>query len=274
MPADTVMFVDDEQGVLSSLKRLLRREPYTVITASSGPEALILIDQHVIQVAISDQRMPGMAGTEFLRKVKERQPETIRVVLSGYADLASILEAINKGEIYRFLTKPWNDEELKVSIRQCLEQYALRLENRELTRRVEEQNARLRHEHGLSSGALRVIQDMLAELPVPVLGIGDKGMVVMANHMLCERFQRFSGDIVGRQAEKVLPRGLIDLVEACGNAPTVTLKDELVIDGQVVEVRVKALSVRENMNYVLVFDPSTGCSNDLNLCVSKRGKAT
>lgn len=120
-----VLCVDDEVNILNSLKRLLRKEDYTVLTATSGSEGLSLLEKQPVQVVISDQRMPEMTGTEFLKKVKERYPNTIRVILSGYAEAPALLGAINEGEVFRFLTKPWNDEELKAEIQQCLAQYDL-----------------------------------------------------------------------------------------------------------------------------------------------------
>ena len=120
-----VLCVDDEVNILNSLKRLLRKEDYTVLTATSGPEGLSLLEKQPVQVVISDQRMPEMTGTEFLKKVKERYPNTIRVILSGYAEAPALLGAINEGEVFRFLTKPWNDEELKPEIQQCFAQYDL-----------------------------------------------------------------------------------------------------------------------------------------------------
>ncbi len=115
-PERTLLLLDDEDNVLRSLVRLFRRDGYKVLTATTVREAFDLLGSNTVQVIVSDQRMPDMSGTEFLAKVRELYPDTVRMVLSGYTDLATITEAINRGSIYRFLTKPWNDDELRSHI--------------------------------------------------------------------------------------------------------------------------------------------------------------
>ncbi|RPE80891.1 EAL domain-containing protein [Vulcaniibacterium tengchongense] len=115
-PERTLLLVDDEENVLRSLVRLFRRDGYHILTASSVREAFDLLASNSAQVILSDQRMADMSGTEFLTRVRDLYPDTIRMVLSGYTDLATITDAINRGAIYRFLTKPWNDEELREHI--------------------------------------------------------------------------------------------------------------------------------------------------------------
>ncbi|BDU17817.1 EAL domain-containing protein [Lysobacter auxotrophicus] len=115
-PERTLLLLDDEENVLRSLVRLFRRDGYHILTASSVREAFDLLASNTAQVILSDQRMADMSGTEFLTRVRDLYPDTIRMVLSGYTDLATITEAINRGAIYRFLTKPWNDEELREHI--------------------------------------------------------------------------------------------------------------------------------------------------------------
>jgi diguanylate cyclase (GGDEF)-like protein/PAS domain S-box-containing protein len=112
-----LLLVDDEPSILAALRRLLRREGYEIFTAASGTEALELLAREKIQVIVSDQRMPGMSGTDFLSYVKAMYPKTVRIVLSGYADITAVTEAINQGAIYKFFSKPWNDEALKDDLR-------------------------------------------------------------------------------------------------------------------------------------------------------------
>jgi len=139
-----VLLVDDEQNVLRSLARLLRSEDYQVLTAASGEEGLEILSSTQVHLIISDQRMPGMSGTEFLQKTAEVCPDSVRIMLTGYSDIKTAEEAINKVGIFRFLTKPWNDEDLKVTIRQGLEKWLMRDYNRRLLLRIEEQNEELR----------------------------------------------------------------------------------------------------------------------------------
>jgi response regulator RpfG family c-di-GMP phosphodiesterase len=190
MKDQTVLFVDDEENVVKSLNRLLRKERYEFLTASSGHEGLAILRRQPVQVVLSDQKMPDMTGTEFLQEVKRLYPDTVRIVISGDANLDSILESINKGEVYRFLTKPWNDKELKVTIQQCLDQHHLLQENRKLLEQIKGQNEELKEineklEQRVSerTQSLRYAQDMLAALPVPVIGISNDGFVVYMNNV-------------------------------------------------------------------------------------------
>jgi len=113
-----LLLVDDEGNILSALKRLLRRDGYQILTAGSAEEGLEVLAQHQVGVLLSDQRMPGMNGTELLSRVKVMYPNIIRMILSGYTDVNSITESINRGEVYKFLTKPWDDESLRAVIKE------------------------------------------------------------------------------------------------------------------------------------------------------------
>ncbi|KRG81993.1 c-di-GMP phosphodiesterase [Stenotrophomonas daejeonensis] len=118
-PDRTLLLLDDEENVLRSLVRLFRRDGYRILAAGNVRDAFELLAINDVQVILSDQRMSDMSGTEFLGRVKMLYPDTIRLVLSGYTDLTTVTDAINRGAIYRFLTKPWNDDELREHIRQA-----------------------------------------------------------------------------------------------------------------------------------------------------------
>ena len=115
----TLLLVDDEPSILSALKRLFRREGYTVLTAESGMAGLELMASHPVDVVISDGRMPGMTGADFLGRARQLHPDTLRIVLSGYTDLNAVTNAVNRGELFRFLLKPWNDIELLDTVREA-----------------------------------------------------------------------------------------------------------------------------------------------------------
>jgi len=115
----TLLLVDDEENVLRALQRVFRRDGYRVLAASRVSEAFELLASNDVQVIVSDQRMNDVSGTEFLGRVKELYPRTVRLILSGYTDLATVTEAINRGAIYRFLTKPWDEEDLRHHIREA-----------------------------------------------------------------------------------------------------------------------------------------------------------
>jgi len=122
----TVLFVDDEEKVLTSLERALHDEPYNTLFACSGKEALEILQWQEVNVIVTDMRMPEVSGLELLRTVKKNFPHVIRMVLSGYADIDTLLAAINEGEIFRFIAKPWkSNEELRTIIRQAIEFYEL-----------------------------------------------------------------------------------------------------------------------------------------------------
>lgn len=127
-----LLLVDDEESILSSLRRMLRRDGYRILTASSGASALDILAHEPVGVILSDQRMPGMTGTEFLSVVKERYPDTVRMVLSGYTELNSIADAINHGAIYKFLTKPWDDELLRGHVAEAFQRFEMKAENQRL----------------------------------------------------------------------------------------------------------------------------------------------
>jgi putative nucleotidyltransferase with HDIG domain len=139
----TVLFVDDEVNILKALQRLLRHEDMSVLCASRASEALEMLDKTPAQVVVTDQRMPEMSGVDLLSHVRERHPDVVRMMLTGYTEMDVAVEAINRGEIYRLITKPWNDDELRATIRQAFEQSDLRDEIKRLNQITREQNFKL-----------------------------------------------------------------------------------------------------------------------------------
>ena len=125
----SLLLVDDEPGILSSLRRLLRPAGYKIHTAESGKAGLAILEQEPIDLVISDMRMPEMDGARFLEQVRSRWPATIRILLTGYADVTSTIDAINRGEIYRYIAKPWDDNDLMLIVRDALERRRLQGEN-------------------------------------------------------------------------------------------------------------------------------------------------
>lgn len=124
MEQRTVLFVDDDERLLASLKRGLLDEPYNALFVGSGKEALQILGQQEIHVLVTDMRMPEMGGLQLLREVKQRYPHVVRMVLSGYTQVTTVLTAVNQGEVFRYITKPWKlDEEFKPMIREAIEYY-------------------------------------------------------------------------------------------------------------------------------------------------------
>ena len=143
MNENTVLFVDDEANILKALKRLLRNEPFEVLTATCAEEALEHFRRYEIQVVVSDQRMPEMSGADFLSRLRERYPDTIRMMLTGHTEMDTAVEAINRGEIFRLITKPWNEDVLKAALRQALDHCEMKQEIKRLNQVSREQNFKL-----------------------------------------------------------------------------------------------------------------------------------
>ncbi len=143
MNEHAVLFVDDEPNILKALQRLLRNEPWQVLTASDPNEALEILRRSPAQVVVTDQRMPSMSGVDFLSKVREQHGDVIRMMLTGYTEMNVAVEAINKGEIYRLITKPWNDDELRATLRQAFDHHDLKIEIKRLNTVSREQNFKL-----------------------------------------------------------------------------------------------------------------------------------
>jgi putative nucleotidyltransferase with HDIG domain len=139
----TVLFVDDEVNILKALQRLLRVEDMNVLCASRATEALDLLEKHPTQVVVTDQRMPEMSGVDFLSQVREHHPEIVRMMLTGYTEINVAVDAINRGEIYRLITKPWNDDELRATIRQAFDHADLKAEIKRLNQVTRQQNFKL-----------------------------------------------------------------------------------------------------------------------------------
>ncbi|MBW1722857.1 MAG: response regulator [Deltaproteobacteria bacterium] len=238
---NAVLIVDDEENILGALRRLLRKEPYKVFTASSGEEGLNRIREERVQVVVSDQRMPGMSGTEFLARVREEFPDIIRIVLTGYTNLDSIMEAVNKGHVYKLFLKPWNDEALKLEIRRALDQYHLVQTNKKLSRQVLEQNEALKalnenlgnlvHERTreleVQNRALELSREILEHIPLPVLGVSSDGLIVLKNRAaeslpfppgaagVGKHFSECFSPLMTRKAKAAVSSGISQTLTAC-----------------------------------------------------------
>jgi diguanylate cyclase (GGDEF)-like protein len=139
----TLLLVDDDAAIGAAIKRLLRQEGYKILSAHSGQEGLEILARNEVHVILSDQRMPEMTGVEFLSRVKDLYPKTVRLILSGYADLSSVTDAINQGAIYKFLTKPWDNETLCDNVLEAFRHYEQTQQKNYLALGVQEANTTL-----------------------------------------------------------------------------------------------------------------------------------
>lgn len=138
-----IIVVDDEPANLRLLERLFRQD-YQVVTVTSGEEALLLLDQHDAALLITDQRMPGMTGVELLKHTATIRPHMVRMILTGYTDVDALVEAINSDLVYKYVTKPWNNEELRLTVSRALEHYETTKARHELQMTNQRLVARLR----------------------------------------------------------------------------------------------------------------------------------
>ena len=260
-----ILCVDDEVPILKALRRIFMDTDYEILTASSGAEALELLSD-TIQVVVSDYRMPAMNGVDFLREVRRKWPDTVRIVLSGYADTASIVSAINEGEIYKFIPKPWNDDELKVTIDNAVERYFLHKKNIELTLQLQDTNEELRlinenlermveertQELLFQNQALRISQNIMSALPVAVIGIDPAGMVVLYNKM---GSSLFGEAILGTERFTTFPSEINDFIDRVMEKGFVT--GEIPYAGRTLKTKGIVMNHSDDQQgIVLVFDES------------------
>jgi two-component system NtrC family sensor kinase len=229
-----ILCVDDERNVLRSLERVFLDDDYEIVIADSGEEGLQIMETagDSFQVVVSDYRMPVMNGVEFLKAVYANWPNTVRIVLSGYADAGAIVDAINEGHIYKFIPKPWNDEELRVTIQNCLERYFLLRKNQELLQelalanQVLEQKVQERTEAlELRNKALEFSQTMLGNLPVGVVGVDENGLIAHCNTVAAQILKQLCEVFIGTDIEHFCDPRLKELVSRVRHE-----KDVVVID--------------------------------------------
>lgn len=138
----SVLYVDDEENNLFSFKATFRIK-YQVHTAISGAEALRILETKPVHVIITDQRMPEMTGVEFLEKVLVKYPDPMRILLTGYADMGAVVDAVNKGKIFHYLAKPWNEEELDITITRAYQKYLEKIELKDMNEKLSDSNDQL-----------------------------------------------------------------------------------------------------------------------------------
>jgi len=219
-----LLIVDDEKNIISALKRLFRREDIEIFTALSGKSGLEILEETKIGVILSDQMMPEMTGVDFLSQAREIQPDTIRIVLSGYTDLKTIVDSINKGSIWRYLTKPWDDELIRSSVFEAFEIYELKNTNKKLTEDLKQSNETLNiynevletvieektHSLEVYLKMLQISQDVLEQMNTAVIGIDETGLIVIANKTARLNLSIESKVLLGKNIKTILPNEFCD----------------------------------------------------------------
>jgi FixJ family two-component response regulator len=272
-----ILCVDDEKNVLKALRRtFMDNENYSIYTAESGAEGLeALSSVEGIHLVISDYRMPGMSGVEFLRQVNERWPNTVRIVLSGYADTAVVVEAVNLGHIYKFIPKPWDDNDLLINISAALEHQKLRQENTLLNVRLKEKNLQLEEKnkelHTLNyhledlvqqrtrdleirNHVLQLSQAILDVLPFAVFGIDAEDYIVHGNNFGCSLFSEVEFGPLGHRRQDVFSAPINSLIERVINSHNIQ-DDNVIIDGRSYRCQTRILDQNISRGIVLVLAP-------------------
>jgi len=266
MSQHTILLVDDEENILSALKRVLRWENYEVVTAANGRDGLKMLAQRPIQVVISDQRMPEMSGTEFLMHVMDSHPDVVRIILSGYTDVDTITDAVNKGHIYKFLLKPWNDDALKMEISRAFDYYELVNLNKSLHQRIMEQNEELKRynekleemiksrtlELEIQNQVLELSREILENIPVPVIGVSEDEIIVLINHLASQLSFDGRRMTVGSDFAEYFPGPLTIAFRECLDQKAPVCFRGHTVDGKTYDVDFTALVRKENRSGVIL----------------------
>jgi two-component system NtrC family sensor kinase len=223
-----ILFVDDEHNILNALQRVFVGEDYEILTATSGPEGMVILsEKSPVQVVVSDFRMAQMNGVDFLREVRAQWPETVRVILSGYADTAAIVSAINDGQVYRFIPKPWDEDDLRMTIAAAIEQYRRQKKEINFAEAMQKRIDELERENlslsKLAAGAKPGLteHDILDSLPVGVLTMSRTGEILHRNFAAASLLRCGETDAAAGDPFFRLPGGLQELIESAASGKRV-----------------------------------------------------
>ncbi len=276
---DRILLVDDEVNILHALKRLLRREGYELKVANSGEEGLAILQEEPVDLIISDQRMPGLCGIEFLEKAQAICPQSVRIVLSGYTDIDSVTDAINRGHVFKFILKPWDDNDLKAVIREALQFAHLQRRNKQLTQELKDRNKELQwlndhleekvairtQELELRNTALENFQYILHQMPIGVVGVGDDGLIAFANNWAQEHLVASGMILLNQHVAAVFGADLLSAMEelAQGEAQVV-FQYKRSVAGPMLEVRGAAVRYPHGASgYVFLFIEQSETKEDM-----------
>ena len=256
-----ILIVDDEAHVLSALKRLFRLSGYETVTCTTAREALTHMETSApFHIVISDYRMPEMNGVEFLTKVRICSPDSVRMVISGYADAGSIIAATNEGHIYKFIPKPWDDAFLLASVADALQYYEARQEQQTLIAALKlnltKMSAPIAGEQLNYQHVLQVYESLLDFMPVGLIGIDANGIIVKMNHFVVSHLKLDSA-MVGSNIE-ALPSSLSSLISDNEGTATVPEAVSLDLNGHEVTALIKPLNQNgmEGLMLIIVLVPT------------------
>lgn len=284
MKRHAILVVDDEPDVVQSVKDLLRLD-YTVHGATSAQGGMQILEEHPIDVIMTDQRMPEMTGVEFLKKVRGPHPDATRLLFTGYADISAVIAAINQGNVYRYITKPWDPDELQTIIREACERHDLIVQRKELMDALEQSNTELRNADALKSAFIQVASHEL-RTPLAIangfseLAIRQKNVPeplhewIERVHRALKRLAHLVNQIISMleagQFEQSLKREPTDIAKLLRNAiddlrPFIDLRKQKVLDEippDLGTINIDPEKIRDSMDHVILnaikFTPDEG----------------
>jgi signal transduction histidine kinase len=258
MPKENeVLFIDDEQSIIEGVQRLFMRETYGIIATTSLDKARSALAEGKIKVVVSDYRMPDISGVKFLREVKEKYPDVVKILFTGYTDFSAAEEAINVGEVYRFISKPWKTAELLLTIRQCIEHYDLIISAKNHEKELEIANKKLKAIYEMQKEFTSTVSH---ELRTPLSSI--KMAIDLISQETVGKINPEQKDILGRAKKetdrlKRLIDDILDLtkIEAGKLQMNFVANDIHQVIAQVVEAQ-KDVAKARGLNLKTEFDPN------------------
>jgi signal transduction histidine kinase len=280
----SILVVDDEADVVRSVKDLLRLD-YTVHTATNAQDGMKILEQHPVDVIMTDQRMPEMTGVEFLKSVRDPHPDATRLLFTGYADINAVIAAINQGNVYRYITKPWDPDELQTIIREACERHDLIVQRKQLLSELESANRELREANELKGAFIQVASH---ELRTPLaIAMGFSELSVRQKdiqpplrdwidrvHRALKRLSYLVNQIIGmleaRRFEQKLHRNDVDLAKIVRDAiedvrPFIELRRQKLIEDVSTSLGTMSIDgekIRDSVNHLLLnaikFTPDEG----------------
>ncbi len=212
----TILIIDDERDVINALLRQLRKEPIIILSASSTEEAFTILKENKVHLVIADHRMPSTTGVEFLRRVKKQWPDIVRFIISGYIETALLISAINEGEVYRFITKPWDGKKLKEYIYDGLQHYDVLESNRDVMNELLKYNECLDAQVTDRNRALNLSNSIFEELPFGIIAIDEDNKILRTNTYINDLFNIKNKDqngIVRETIDFLFPPCITDFIE-------------------------------------------------------------
>jgi two-component system NtrC family sensor kinase len=249
-----ILCVDDEKKIITAIKRSFLDNDFEILNATSGSEGLEILRRVTpIQVVISDFRMPVMNGVDFLKEVYKYWPETVRIIISGFADTAAIISAINEGRIFRFIPKPWNEDHLKAVISDAIKQYCYHQENRELTQELRRKNLELQ---GMNN-KLYHLRNIFLAFPIATILVDSNGEILHCNKKGSELIGKKDQKVIGTNRRDFLPDEMNTFVERLIQQEA--LSEQFSIGNDLFRVKGSWMrGVGEKEAMILVFDRVNG----------------